>query len=425
MFTDKVVVEVRSGKGGNGAISFLHLKFMEKGGPCGGNGGRGGSVIFRASSKVNSLINYRFSKVISANDGGNGATKDKYGRKAEDVVAEVPVGTVVIDEATNQILADLNEENKTFIAAKGGRGGRGNACFKSSRNRMPNVAENGTPGEKKRLILELKMLADVGLVGFPSVGKSTLLSIVTAAHPDIGDYDFTTTSPNLGVVFLKDGRSFVMADLPGLIEDAHLGKGLGFAFLRHIERCKVLVHIVSMDGKKDPLEAYKAINNELKLYSEELIRKPQVIVASKMDEDGVEERLEKFKKQIKKEIIPLSALTNKNIDLLLYKCADLLDKVNSEKPDLTPSNDETIKVYTAKTSEPIFSIRKTKEHTFEIYGSSVEKTYALINITTDEGLMKLINYLRKIGVEKKLKELGAEDGDTITLCDFEFEYISD
>lgn len=424
MFYDRVVIEVRSGKGGNGAIAFLHLKYIEKGGPCGGNGGRGGSVILRASSKINTLINYRFSKVISAQDGENGGTKDRYGRSAEDVVSEVPVGTVVIDEATGQILADLNEDGKEFVAAKGGRGGRGNSCFKSSRNRVPNIAENGVPGERKRLILELKLIADVGIIGFPSVGKSTLLSIISAAKPEIADYDFTTISPNLGVSFAPDGRSFVVADLPGLIEDAHLGKGLGFQFLRHIQRCKVLLHVISMDGTRDPYEAYTKINNELVQYDKNLLNKPQIIVASKMDEDGAEERLEKFKKQVDNEIIPISALTNDNIELLLYKAADKLDEINEQ---ITFENQEEskIKVYEAKREDEIFHIAHEKSDLFRIYGESIERTYSMINLSTDEGLMKLLSYLRKIGVEDELKKMGAKDGDTVVLCDFEFEYISD
>lgn len=425
MFTDRVIVEVRSGKGGDGAISFLHLKYMEKGGPCGGNGGHGGSVILRACGKVTTLVNYRFSKVIAAQDGENGGTKDQYGKKADDVVAEVPVGTVVIDELSGQILADLDKDGKEYVAAKGGRGGRGNACFKSSRNRVPNISENGVPGEKIRLILELKLIADVGIVGFPSVGKSTLLSIITAAKPEIADYDFTTIEPNLGVATAKDGRSFVVADLPGLIENAHNGKGLGFQFLRHIQRCKILLHVISMDGKRDPIYAYKTINTELKSYDPLLIKKPTIIVASKMDEDGAIERLKEFKKHTRKIIIPISALTNDNLDELLYKCTDLLDKVNAEKALEEAKPKENIKVYEAKREEKIFDIIREKEHTFRIFGKSIERTYSMINISTDEGLRKLLSYLKKIGVDKKLKELGALDGDTVFLCDFEFEYVTD
>lgn len=426
MFIDKVTIEVKSGKGGDGSVSFLHLKYMEHGGPCGGNGGRGGSVIFRASSKINSLINYRFSKLISAKDGENGATKDRYGHKAEDVYAEVPVGTVIIDDETKQVLCDLNENGKEFIVAKGGRGGRGNACFKSSRNKVPNISENGVPGVRKRIVLELKIMADAGIIGFPSVGKSTLLSIVTKANPAVGDYDFTTISPNLGVAFLKDSRSFVLADLPGLIEDAHIGKGLGIHFLRHIERCKVLIHVVAMDGKRDPITAYNSIRNELESYGNELKNKPEIIVASKMDEEGAQERLEGFKKALNKEIIPISALTNDNLDMLLYRTADLIDEINQTVITENSEDNQKVKIYEAKAiHKDIFKIQRVKSNTYKLYGDSIERTYSMINLSTDEGLMKLISYLRKIGVDEKLKEAGAKDGDTVLLCDFEFEYLED
>lgn len=426
MFIDRTVIEVRSGNGGNGAIAFLHEKFIAKGGPCGGNGGRGGSVILRANSKITTLVNYRFSKVVAAKDGENGATKNRYGHKAEDVYADVPVGTVVIDEATNETLADLNENGKEFIIAKGGRGGRGNACFKSSTNRVPNIAENGVPGEIKRIVLELKLLADVGVVGYPSVGKSTFLSLVTRANPVIADYEFTTIIPNLGVANLPDNRSFVIADLPGLIEGAHEGKGLGITFLRHIERCKILMHIVSMDGKRDPLEAYNSINSELKEYGFGLENKVMIVVASKMDEEGAEERYNKFVKEIDMEVTPISAYTNENIDKVLYKLADTLDSVRKQEiyDAQNVKHVEETKVYDAKKDikEP-FNIKKIKSDTFNIYGESIERAYKLINISTDEGMMKLISYLRKVGIDEKLKEMGAKDGDTVTLCDFEFEYV--
>ncbi|MEG1565212.1 MAG: GTPase ObgE [Bacilli bacterium] len=426
MFIDRTVVEVRSGNGGNGAIAFLHEKFIAKGGPSGGNGGRGGSVIFKASSKITTLINYRFSKVIAAKDGENGATKNRYGHKAEDVYAEVPVGTVLINEETNEVIEDLDADGKEFIIAKGGRGGRGNACFKSSVNRVPRVAENGVPGETKRIVLELKLLADVGIVGYPSVGKSTFLGLVTKANPIVADYDFTTIVPNLGVTNLKDGRSFVIADLPGLIDGAHLGKGLGITFLRHIERCKILMHIVSMDGKRDPFEAYNAIKKELLEYGYGLEKKAEIVVASKMDEDGALLRFEKFKSQMKCDIIPISAYTNENIDKVLYVLADKLDEVR-EQDILNATNVKEVpesKVYDAKKDEkPLFEIRRIKTDTYEIFGESIERTYKLINTTTDEGMMKLISYLRKIGIDQRLKEMDAKDGDTVILCDFEFEYI--
>lgn len=421
MFIDRVVIGVRSGKGGDGAIAFLHEKYIAKGGPSGGNGGKGGSIIIKACSKVTTLINYRFSKMIKAQDGENGANKLQYGKASKDVIAEVPVGTVIYDEATGEKIADLVIDGQEVVVAKGGRGGRGNACFKSSRNKAPRIAENGVPAEEKRLILELKLLSDVGIVGFPNAGKSTYLSITTRANPLIADYEFTTIEPNLGVVYLNEEMSYILADIPGLIEGASQGKGLGLRFLRHVERCKVLIHMVAMDGKRDPVESYKAINKELSQYGCDLDKKPQIIVASKMDEEGSEELLKAFKKKIKKEVIAISALTNDNVKEVLYKAGQLLEEERNKPIEII---EEEMKVYEAvKQDENIFDIRKLKSDVFEIYGTTVEKTYKMINITTEEGLNKLLIYLRKIGVDKKLHEMGAKDGDTVILCDFEFEYV--
>lgn len=422
-FIDRVVVEVRSGKGGDGAIAFLHEKYIAKGGPSGGNGGRGGSIILRANSKVTTLQNYRYSKVISAEDGGKGENKNKYGRSASDVVAELPVGTVIIEESTGQILYDLRKDGDEFVVAKGGRGGRGNACFKSSRNRAPKVAENGLPGVTKRIVLELKLLADCGIVGLPNAGKSTFLSVVTRANPEIADYPFTTIVPNLGVAESKDGRSFVIADLPGLIEGAAEGKGLGLRFLRHVERCKVLMHFISMEEGQDQYQNYLIIEEELKKYGSNLAKKPKIFVATKMDEEGASERLEEFKKKTGiNDIISISCIMENNIDLLLYKIADLIDEESSKVEEV---EEVEYKVYDATETmdKEIFNIRRVKSNTYQIYGESVERTFSLINISTDEGMMKLISYLRKIGVDDKLHEMGAKDGDIVTLCDFEFEYF--
>ncbi len=422
-FIDRVVIEVRSGKGGDGVIAFLHEKFISKGGPSGGNGGRGASIILRANKSVNTLFNFRYSKVIIGQDGEKGGNKNMYGRAAKDIYVDVPIGTVVYEENTNKVVADLNEDGKEVVVAKGGRGGRGNSCFKSSRNKVPRVAENGLPGEKKRLIMELKLLADVGLVGFPSVGKSTLLSVVSNARPEIADYPFTTIIPNLGIVSVDNFSSFVLADLPGLIEGASEGKGLGTTFLRHIERCKVLVHVVSMDGERDAYSDYNVIMNELESYKLDLAKRPMVIVASKMDEEGAQERLEVFKKQIGKDVLPISALTHEGIDELMYKCNDLVK--NAAPINLFNDEEEKYKVYDAyEDNKKIFDIVKEKEHVWRIIGDGVVRTYNLINISTDEGMLKLISYLRKIGVDERLQELGAQDGDDVYLCDFAFEYIS-
>ena len=424
MFIDRAVIEVRSGKGGDGAIAFLREKYVPKGGPAGGNGGRGGSIYLRASKTINTLFNFRHSRTFIANDGEKGGIKNQYGKYAEDVIIDVPVGTVVFAEKDHEFLGDLNEDGKIIRVAKGGRGGRGNSCFKSSTNRVPKIAENGEPGERKRLILELKLLADVGLVGFPSVGKSTLLSVVSAARPEIADYPFTTITPNLGVVSVKDGSSFVMADLPGLIEGAHQGKGLGLQFLRHIERCRLIVHVLDLSNSgRDPFEDYKIINKELEAYGFALDKRPQIIVASKMDEEGAVERLAKLKKQIKQEIIPISAITEEGIDELLYKCSALLE----ETPvfPLFEKEEEELdhKTYTMEEEEPFFTIERIKNHVWNIGGDKMLKFYRMTNISTDEGMMLLMSKIRSLRIDDVLENMGAEDGDTVILDDFEFEYV--
>jgi GTP-binding protein len=423
MLIDRCVIEVRSGKGGDGAISFLHDKNTEFGGPDGGNGGRGGSVYLIARANLNTLYNFRHSRVIQAADGEKGLKKNMYGHAAEDVTVEVPVGTVVSEEKTGQILADLKQEGDKVLVAQGGRGGKGNACFKSARHRIPRIAENGHPGERKRLILELKMLADAGLIGFPSVGKSTFLNVCTKANVPTADYPFTTLVPNLGVVYLKDGRSFVLADMPGLIEGAHQGKGLGIQFLRHIERCRVLIHMVAMDGQRDPFSDYRIINAELKEYGADLEKRPQIVVASLMDAEGAEARKAAFDKQLGFKSLPLSSLTHLGVDPLLKKAADLI-AVTPEFPLKGEGKEGGIKVYDAHLdpNAKTFEIVQVHPHLWQIQGEKVEREYALINITTDEGIQKLIRYLDKIGVEARLKELGAQDGDTVRLGEFEFEY---
>ncbi len=422
MFIDQVKIEVRSGKGGDGMIAFLREKYLPFGGPSGGNGGRGGSIYFRANKNLNTLFNFRHSKVIIANDGEKGGSKNKYGRCADDVIVDVPVGTVIYIEPEHTFFADLDENNKMVMVAKGGRGGRGNACFKSSINRAPKIAENGEPGQIKKLTLELKLLADVGLVGFPSVGKSTLLSLISNAKPEIADYPFTTIEPNLGVVYLNNNDYFVLADLPGLIKGAHLGKGLGLTFLRHVQRCRLICYVISMDGSMDPYQQFIELREELKEYGYNLYNRPYIIVASKMDEDGAIDLLKEFKGKVKAKIYPISCLTNENIDEFKKGCyLKLQDCPNLALEDLQEK--ATIKVYSLKEEES-FNIEKVNSNTFRIYGEKIEKYYAMINLSTDEGILKLISHLRHIGVDDKLEQLGAKNGDTVVLCDFEFEYIN-
>lgn len=424
MFIDRCVVEVRSGKGGDGAIAFRREKYVPKGGPAGGNGGRGASIIFRANSGINTLYNFRHSKVFIGKDGEKGGIKNQFGKYSEDVIIDVPVGTVVYLEKDHSFIGDLNEDGKTLLVAKGGRGGRGNTCFKSSTNRVPRIAENGEPGENKRLILELKLLADVGLVGLPSVGKSTLLSLVSNARPEIADYPFTTTSPNLGLVHIGED-SFVMADLPGLIEGAHVGKGLGLTFLRHIERCRVIIHVIDMSNNgRDPYQDYLTINNELKEYGLGLDKRPQIVVASKMDDESSEARLKEFKKKYKGEIFAISAYSEEGIKPLLYKCVELLN-ITPVFPLYGEEEKELdTKIYTLEEEEKEFYIEKEKAHLWRIKGDPIIKYYRMTNITTDEGLMKLLAHLRKIGIDDELEKLGAEDGDEVILDDFTFDYFN-
>lgn len=421
MLIDRCIIEVRSGKGGDGAISFLQDKQTVRGGPDGGNGGRGGSIYFVAKKNLNTLYNFRHSRVIMAMDGEKGQRKMMYGHNAQDVIVEVPCGTIISEEKTGRVLADLHEEGQQVCVAKGGRGGRGNACFKSSRHRIPRIAENGHPGEKKRLILELKMLADAGLIGFPSVGKSTFLNVVTKANVPTADYPFTTLIPNLGVAYLPDQRSFVLADLPGLIEGAHQGKGLGITFLRHIERCRVLVHIVSMSGERDPYKDYLAINEELKEYGADLEKRPQIVVASKMDEEGAKERKEEFDQKLGFPSFPLSSLTHEGVNELLYQIADLVDK--TPMFPLKGVQEAGMKIYDAHEKDSnSFVALKVAKHTFEIKGETLEKRVALINTSTDEGVEQVIKILNSVNVDEKLRLAGAEDGDSVIIGEFEFTY---
>ena len=425
MFIDRAVIEVRSGKGGDGAIAFRREKYVAKGGPAGGNGGRGASVIFRANSHINTLFNFRHSKVFIGPDGEKGGIKNQYGRHSEDIIVDVPVGTVIFLEEGHQYLGDLNEDGKTLLVAKGGRGGRGNTCFKSSTNRVPRIAENGEPGERKRLILELKLLADVGLVGLPSVGKSTLLASVSNAKPEIADYPFTTLVPNLGIVSVGEGKSFVMADLPGLIEGAHLGKGLGLQFLRHIERCRAILHLVDMGNSgRDPYQDYLSINKELQEYGFGLDKRPMIVVATKMDEEGSQERLKAFEKKIKTKVYPISALAEEGIKPLLFKVSEVLE--NTPLFPLYDNVEEELdtKIYTLPDEEKEFYIERVDAHTWRILGEKIIKFYRMTNITTDDGMMVLITRLRKLKIDDALESLGAKDGDEVILDDFTFEYVS-
>ena len=422
MLIDRCVIEVRSGKGGDGAISFLQDKTTQWGGPDGGNGGKGGSIYFVATANLNTLFTFRHSRTIIASDGEKGLKKNMYGKDAKDIEVLVPLGTVVYEEASGRLLADLSTPDERVLIAKGGRGGRGNAAFKSSRRRIPRVAENGHPGERKRLILELKMLADAALVGFPSVGKSTFLNLASRAHAETGDYPFTTIEPNLGVVTLKDGRRFVLGDMPGLIEGAHLGKGLGTRFLRHIERCRVIVHLVSMGGEEDPYLSYLAVNNELKSYDADLEKRPQIVVASMMDVEGAEERKKAFDEKLGFASMPLSSFSHEGASDILLKAADLI-----ERTPLFPLKgqlEDEYKVYDARAKEKEKDILIVREapHYYRIKGEEIERKAALINVSKEEGMEKLIALLNRSGVEEKLQAAGVKEGETVVIGEVEFVY---
>lgn len=420
MFVDEVVIDVKAGNGGDGCTGFRREKYIPMGGPAGGNGGKGASIIFKVDLGLKTLLDLRYKKLIKGTKGANGLGSNKNGKNAEDVIIKVPQGTTVTDMDTGLILADLTKPNDEVVVAKGGRGGRGNTAFATHNNPAPNFSENGEPGEERKLKVELKLLADVGFVGMPSVGKSTLISKISKAKPKIAAYHFTTLSPNLGVVKTIDGRVFVAADLPGLIEGASLGEGLGDQFLRHIERTRVIAHIIDMSGfeGRDPYEDYIKIKKELENFNPKLIQKPEVIIANKMDMENAKENLKKFKEKAKKDVYEISAINGTGIDKVLIKIADELD--SQEKLPLYEEDAfESHVLYKFKEEKP-FEIVK-ENNTYVVKGDKIEKLLRMTKFT-DEGSRRFANKLRKMGVDDKLKEMGIIEGDTVRILDFEFEY---
>ena len=419
MFVDEVVLKVKAGDGGNGCTSFRREKYVPMGGPNGGNGGKGSSIIFKVDKGLHTLLDLKYQKEIKGKKGENGKGSNKFGSNAEDIYVKVPLGTVIKDTDTGLIIADLTKENDEVVVAKGGRGGRGNTAFKTHSNTAPNFSENGEPGEEKVLKIELKMLADVGLVGLPSVGKSTFLSKISAAKPKIGAYHFTTLSPNLGMVRTKDNRSYVVADLPGLIEGASEGVGLGDKFLRHIERTRIIVHIVDMSGiEGDPYDNYLVIRNELNSYSEKLTKKEEIIVANKMDMPDSEENLKEFKKKIKKDVYEISAINNTGIDELLIVIANKLDEI-SEEDLYTEDEIESHILYKFKEEQP-FIITK-EDDIYVIHSDRIEKLFKMTKFT-DEGVRRFSNKLRRMGVDEELRKMGIQEGDLVRIDNYEFEY---
>ncbi len=430
MFLDKAKIYVKGGNGGDGIVSYRRELYVPMGGPAGGDGGRGGDVVFQVDEGLRTLIDFRYQKHFKAPIGEKGKNKSMHGANAEDMIVKVPPGTVVLDEDSGEILADLTRHGQKVVVAKGGRGGRGNIRFATAANPAPGISENGEEGIERYLILELKVMADVGLIGFPSVGKSTLLSVVSAATPKIGAYHFTTITPNLGVVDVGDGRSFVMADLPGLIEGANEGIGLGHEFLRHIERTRVLVHIIDMsatDGR-DPYEDWVMINRELELYNPLLLTRPQILVANKMDSPGAEEHLELFKERLVAggeltEVLPISAITKDGIQKVLYRCADALEKIPNAPSVEEVKGVSERKVYQAgEKKDQSFVIRREND-LYIVESPHIEKMLKRMNFNTQEGHDRFARIMSKMGIDAALRLKGAQDGNYVRIGEFEFEFV--
>ncbi|MFA7075863.1 MAG: GTPase ObgE [Candidatus Izemoplasmatales bacterium] len=425
MFIDEVNIVVRSGKGGDGIISFRREKHVPLGGPNGGDGGKGGSVIFEADEGMSTLMDLKFQKHIFAQPGENGKTKNMRGKDADDVIVKVPLGTTVYNSETNEVLVDLVFHGQREIIARGGNGGRGNSTYATSKNKAPRIQENGEMGVELNLHIQLKLLADVGIIGFPSVGKSTLITILSNSKPKIADYPFTTLIPNLGVVSRNGVKSFVLADMPGLIEGASQGQGLGIQFLKHIERTRVLIHMVDMSNEslRDPFSDYQIINKELEEYNPTLLMRPQIIVASKMDAEHALERLEEFKSHFDKDtdIIPISAMTNDNLDRLVYRVAQLLE----ETPFFYKEEeviDEYVEYNFVDNGNDIL-IEKLASDKYEVTGKLVENLLNKSNFLTEEAVTIFLTKLRKAGLDDRLRNAGAKEGDTIVIDGDEYEFI--
>lgn len=419
MFIDKAKIFVQAGDGGHGMSSFRREKYVPRGGPSGGDGGRGGSVILRVDESVNTLIDFRYKRKFKAAHGSNGQTNTMIGRDSDDIIVKVPPGTLVRDEANNKLLADLVAPGDQVVIARGGRGGRGNARFANSVNRAPTFSEKGEPGESLSLLLELKVLADVGLAGYPSVGKSSLVASVSAAQPEIADYHFTTLTPVLGVVRLDEGHSFVLADIPGLIEGAHAGKGLGHEFLRHLERTKVLIHVLDAAGLegRDPIDDYHTICEELSQYNQQLLTKPQLIAANKIDLPAAVENLSRitaYMQQRGLEVMPISAATGAGVQELMWRAYQLLTQVKDE-PVVEP-------VYTySEAEEPELAvIKRAEDGAFVVESKRLERLVAMTHFENDEALRRFQRIWRTLEIDQLLTLKGIKDGDTVRIRDMEF-----
>ena len=423
-FIDRTKIMVKAGDGGHGKSAFRREKFVPKGGPSGGDGGRGADVILRVDRNTNTLLDFRYHRKFTGKNGGNGDIKNQYGRNAEHCIVKVPAGTLVRDASTNEVLADLVNEGDEAVVAKGGRGGRGNAKFATSANRAPTFAELGEPGESRTLLLELKLLADVGLVGYPSVGKSSIIASVSAARPEIADYHFTTITPVLGVVSLGDAQNFVMADIPGLIEGASEGIGLGHDFLRHIERTKVIVHVLDASGieGRDPVEDFYKINKELELYSDKLAKRSQVIAANKIDLPQASENLARIEEMAQKEglkVFKVSAATKEGLQDLMKYVYQMLQDYQEEVEE-----ESAEKIYNAEedTDDDITIKRDMTGKGFIVSGKALEKLVAMTNFGNDEAIRRFQYIWRLKGIDERLRKEGIKEGDSVYIGEMEFEY---
>ncbi len=426
MFYDYVKIYVKAGDGGNGIVTFRREKYVAMGGPSGGDGGDGADVVFVADEGLSTLVDFKYRQHYKAERGENGMRKNMHGKNGEDLIVKVPVGTIVRDDETGEVLADIVEKDQRVVVARGGRGGRGNARFQSAKNRAPEIAENGEPGEERWLRLELKLLADAALVGLPNAGKSTLISRVSGSRPKIADYPFTTLVPNLGVVNLEPGMSFVLADIPGLIEGAAEGVGLGHRFLRHVERSRLLLHLVDMSGlgENEPWDDFATIDKELELYRADLAERKRIIVANKMEMPEAKEKLAEFKKHIGKDrngedyqVYEISALTGDGLHDLMYKVYEILQ----DTPLPEPAKQEEAK-HTVVTAAPEFELEQVEEGLWRVTGEKVEKLVIMTNWNHEDSLRRLQNILTKIGLDDALRKAGAQDGDLVQIADKEFDY---
>ena len=420
MFVDEVIVEVTAGRGGDGCMAFRREKYIAMGGPFGGNGGKGANVIFKADEGLRTLIDLRYQKHIKGEPGMNGEGKAKNGKNAVDTIVKVPVGTTIKDNETGVVIGDLINNGQEVIVSYGGRGGRGNVTLATRSNPCPSYCERGEPGENRKVKVELRMLADVGLVGLPSVGKSTILSMITNANPKIASYHFTTLSPNLGVVTTND-YSYTVADLPGLIEGASEGLGLGVKFLKHIERTKIIAHVIDMAGSegRNPYDDYVTIRKELESFSKRLIDKPEIILANKMDLEEAKINLEEFKKNVNVPIFEISAINNNGLDKVVNELKELVKNTEDEVL-FEPEVQESHVLYKFKKEKPFTIVRDNK--VYVIKGDEVEKLFKMTNFNTEEALVRFSHKLRKMGIDDELERMGIQEGDIVRILDYEFEY---